>query len=125
MAIRRTRVDSNIVGPAHASEMEHNLVSGAKKTISGLGYLTFLQTAGTALPLTRGVWISAFNSSTSVGYLAVGNSAVGVPSAPGAGSFPIPPNSWATFCIGDNTHIRPGANVSAYLLEDYSALTNQ
>jgi len=123
--LKRALDNSRMVGPSQAAEIEHEPISGSKKTLNGLGYMRFLDTSTAAAAVASGATIAAYNNSGSVGFVAASDSpAMAVPSAAGANSWPLPPNQYTVLCVGHLAFVRPSANVFLYLVDDHSNLVN-
>ena len=102
--------------------IEHIAVSGAKKTTSIIPASNYLG-VNTSISVDQGATIAVFNTSTSVGYLAVDTATIGsAPAAPGQNVYPLKAGDWTIVSIGLNAWIRTSANCHAYQVLDNSSL---
>lgn len=116
--IRRILDQSGSTSGSEQQQIEHNRISGSKKTLNGLGALQYL-TAATTAAVQPGQWVAVFRNAATVGFATTGTTTpVTAGSAPGANIVPCTPNTWTVFCVGINGFIIGETNTAIYLIPD-------
>jgi hypothetical protein len=120
---RQLKTGNDFTGNNNIPEFEHEPLSGAKKTINGIGYLRFLVTGDAIQTVQPGSWIACYNDNSTTAWVAAGGPSLPVPSSAGVDSWPLPPKQWTLICVGPNNRARASSGVSMYLADDNTILS--
>jgi hypothetical protein len=111
--IKRNK-DSRYYEDSHTIDnLEYNRHAGGRKVLEVGPVLEYLGTAFGGIQVEKGDSLHILNLSGATGYIAISDSAPGVPAAPGPGIFPVIDGSTTgvvqKYSVGANTFIRTSA----------------